>query len=61
MRNKLVLTITAIFCSSLHGAEGEYAAPRTGYGHPDLQGIWSIATQTNGDYILRLTGSEISA
>ena len=56
MRNKLVLTITAIFCSSLHGAEGEYAAPRTGYGHPDLQGIWSIATQTNLERAERFNG-----
>ncbi|MEX0618717.1 MAG: hypothetical protein WDZ76_02425 [Pseudohongiellaceae bacterium] len=44
-------TLTSLFCVvalasvATYGAD-DYQAPRTVFGHPDLQGIWTNATQT---------------
>lgn len=37
-------------------ADSAYTAPRTEFGAPDLQGIWSIATQTNLERAERFGG-----
>ena len=37
-------------------ADSGYTAPRTEYGAPDLQGIWSLATQTNLERAERFGG-----
>jgi len=34
-----------------------YLTPRTEFGAPDLQGVWSIATQTNLERAERFGGS----
>lgn len=36
-----------IACSSIQAADNGYITPLTEFGAPDLQGTWSIATQTN--------------
>ncbi|MEX0618543.1 MAG: hypothetical protein WDZ76_02305 [Pseudohongiellaceae bacterium] len=38
------------------GAEDDFKPPRTEHGYPDLQGIWSIATQTNLERAARFEG-----
>lgn len=42
--------------NSAFAAESAYTAPRTEFGAPDLQGIWSIATQTNLERAERFGG-----
>ena len=37
-------------------AEKSYIAPKTEFGAPDLQGTWSIATQTNLERAQRFGG-----
>ncbi len=39
------------------GAETGYITPRTEFGAPDLQGTWSIATQTNLERAQRFNGN----
>ena len=41
----VALLIAVSAASTCYAAE-EYVTPRTEYGHPDLQGIWTNATQT---------------
>lgn len=44
---RITLTFAVLLLSSFDGlAQEEYAAPRTEYGHPDLQGTWTNATLT---------------
>lgn len=50
----LALLISA--ANSAFAAESAYTAPRTEFGAPDLQGIWSIATQTNLERAERFGG-----
>jgi len=40
-------TATLVFSLATNAAESGYIAPITEFGAPDLQGIWSISTQTN--------------
>ena len=42
--------------SSAQTSEGGYLTPRTEFGAPDLQGVWSIATQTNLERAERFGG-----
>ena len=42
--------------NSAVAADSAYTAPRTEFGAPDLQGIWSIATQTNLERAERFGG-----
>ena len=42
--------------NSAVSADSAYTAPRTEFGAPDLQGIWSIATQTNLERAERFGG-----
>lgn len=39
-----------------HGAETGYISPKTEFGAPDLQGTWTIATQTNLERAARFNG-----
>ncbi|MDB2553111.1 hypothetical protein N9X99_00980 [Gammaproteobacteria bacterium] len=50
----LSLLISA--ANSAVAADSAYTAPRTEFGAPDLQGIWSIATQTNLERAERFGG-----
>lgn len=49
----LLLLITRV----TNAAETGYITPRTEHGHPDLQGTWSIATQTNLERAERFNGN----
>ena len=40
------------------GAEEPWTTPRTGFGHPDLQGIWTMATYTPLERPAHLEGKE---
>ena len=42
--------------NGLLAAESGYLAPKTEHGAPDLQGVWSIATQTNLERAERFNG-----
>ena len=42
--------------SGVLAAESGYLAPKTEHGVPDLQGVWSIATQTNLERAERFSG-----
>ena len=63
--NRMVLAAsvaTAVFAfssavsSSAQTAGSGYLTPRTEFGAPDLQGVWSIATQTNLERAARFEG-----
>ena len=63
--NRMVLAAsvaTAVFVfssavsSSAQTAGSGYLTPRTEFGAPDLQGVWSIATQTNLERAVRFEG-----
>lgn len=56
MQKALVLAFAAALTTGLHAAESDYAVPLTEFGNPDLQGIWSIATQTNLERAERFNG-----
>ena len=56
MQKAVVLTLAAAFATALHGAENDYEVPLTEFGDPDLQGFWSIATQTNLERAERFNG-----
>lgn len=54
---KPLLVFASIFSiSMLQAAETGYIPPRTEFGVPDLQGTWSIATQTNLERAERFEG-----
>ena len=42
----LSLLASLILQANAHGAEPGWTVPRTEYGHPDLQGLWTNSTQT---------------
>ena len=57
MKSKQFLcAISALFTVSALAAETGYIAPLTKFGSPDLQGTWSIATQTNLERAQRFSG-----
>lgn len=41
-----LFALLLVLQASAHGADAGWTAPRTEYGHPDLQGLWTNATQT---------------
>lgn len=48
MQSKILTSFVVLFaCSVTLAADSGYITPRTEFGAPDLQGTWSIATQTN--------------
>ena len=53
-----LLLATAVTCiaGTVAAAETGYITPRTEFGAPDLQGTWSIATQTNLERAERFNG-----
>ena len=58
MKYKGLITGLLAFCAGngLLAAESGYLAPKTEHGAPDLQGVWSIATQTNLERAERFNG-----
>ena len=42
----LVLAFSATFCSFAMAQDESYEAPKTEYGHPDLQGVWNFSSST---------------
>jgi len=42
----LVLAVSATICSFAMAQNDAYEAPRTEYGHPDLQGVWNFSSST---------------
>jgi hypothetical protein len=48
--------LCSLSAAQLLAAETGYISPRTEYGAPDLQGTWSIATQTNLERAARFNG-----
>ncbi len=56
MRKYVCIAVAVAFMSGLQAAESEYVAPLTAFGAPDLQGFWSIATQTNLERAERFNG-----
>jgi hypothetical protein len=52
----LALLTSSLFSAGLFAAD-DYTAPRTEFQVPDLQGIWSIATQTNLERAQRFNGN----
>ena len=59
MRNHWYFLAVAAFSAGLQAAESEYFVPLTEFGAPDLQGFWSIATQTNLERADRFNGQLI--
>ena len=62
MKTRLIVTTSCLVSCLLLlrgvvAAEAGYSAPRTEFGAPDLQGIWSIATQTNLERAARFGGN----
>ena len=58
MKSKQFLcVIGALFTVNAWAAETGYIAPLTEFGSPDLQGTWSIATQTNLERAQRFSGN----
>ena len=55
--NKLVSIVGLFVSVSALAAETGYISPRTEFGTPDLQGTWSIATQTNLERAARFGGN----
>ena len=49
-------TVSGLLSMAANGAEAVYQPPRTEWGAPDLQGFWSIATQTNLERADRFEG-----
>ncbi len=48
MKTKILSSVALLSAAAmLHAADSGYIPQRTEFGAPDLQGIWSIATQTN--------------
>ncbi|MBM88485.1 MAG: hypothetical protein CMQ41_08935 [Gammaproteobacteria bacterium] len=58
MRFMVAMTATVVSLT-LGAAETEYISPKTEFGVPDIQGIWSIATQTNLERDQRFGGELI--
>ena len=58
MRYRGLITGLLVLCAGngLLAAESGYLAPKTEHGAPDLQGVWSIATQTNLERAERFNG-----
>ncbi len=52
----LVCAALLLFAHSFLHADGDYTPPRTEHGLPDLQGNWSIATQTTLERPARFDG-----
>ena len=42
----LILVFSATFCSFAMAQDDTYEAPKTEYGHPDLQGVWNFSSST---------------
>ena len=42
----LILMFSATFCSFATAQDDSYEAPKTEYGHPDLQGVWNFSSST---------------
>ncbi len=58
MRNQILIIMCCWFlAASAFAAETGYIIPRTEFGVPDLQGTWSIATQTNLERAQRFNGN----
>ena len=55
----VLLGMVMLISQSAAAAETGYITPRTEFGAPDLQGTWSIATQTNLERAERFNGSLI--
>ena len=58
MKHGRLMTGLVALCAGngLLAAESGYLAPKTEHGVPDLQGVWSIATQTNLERAERFNG-----
>ena len=56
MRKFICFAAASAFSAGLQAAEIEYVVPLTEFGAPDLQGFWSIATQTNLERADRFNG-----
>ena len=56
MRKFICFAAASAFSAGLQAAEIEYVVPLTEFGAPDLQGFWSIATQTNLERAERFNG-----
>ncbi|MXX05916.1 MAG: hypothetical protein F4Z71_04075 [Gammaproteobacteria bacterium] len=56
MQKVLATAIATVFAAGLYAQESDYAVPLTEFGDPDLQGTWSIATQTNLERAERFNG-----
>lgn len=52
----IVGALSSLACLSSVAQDSGYIPPRTSFGVPDLQGIWSIATQTNLERAARFEG-----
>ncbi len=52
----LVVTTVSLIAVNSFSAETGYITPRTEFGAPDLQGTWSISTQTNLERAQRFNG-----
>ena len=42
----LILAFSATVCSFAIAQDATYEAPKTEYGHPDLQGVWNFSSST---------------
>ena len=51
-----VVTTVLLNAVNSFSAEAGYITPRTEFGMPDLQGTWSISTQTNLERAQRFNG-----
>lgn len=57
MKTRIFAAIALLMAfSAAQAAETGYITPRTAFGAPDLQGFWSIATQTNLERAQRFDG-----
>jgi hypothetical protein len=57
MRKNVLIALIVVFLPAFSlAAETGYIAPKTEFGAPDLQGTWSIATQTNLERAQRFEG-----
>ncbi len=45
-KNLLIFSVLSAISSLAVAQTGDYEAPRTQYGHPDLQGVWNFSSNT---------------
>ena len=56
VRRTILLLPALLLATASYGQDSGYLPPRTEFGTPDLQGTWSIATQTNLERAARFNG-----